>query len=532
MTSRRTFLGAVAGTWAVSSAIPTAHAIEGRILGADHRLGHRLRDPDGASATPASLGEVERVDVAIVGSGVSGLSAAWRLRPSGLEVVALELEDFVGGTSTYADDGVVPHPWGAHYLAAPNPDARAVLRLLGEMGTLVSFDAAGRPRFDERTLCHAPEERLFYRGKWFMDLVPHDALSADEQREMATFSELTRELTEARGNDGRFAFTIPVDHSSRDPAYLSLDRITMAQWLDERGLSSPFLRWYVEYATRDDFGAALDDVSAWAALHYFSARKLATPELAGSHFLVWPEGNGRLVRALEPAVRRIERGVLVLGLQPTASGIEVLAWDRGAARHRRFLARAVVMAVPAFIAARLWRGAPITPRASSPWLVANLHLTRAPDADQAWDSVLYDAEGLGYVDAAHQQTQLTDRTVWTYYRAYGDADVAATRRRMLAASWTELATGVLRDLSPAHPHLSERVSRIDVMLWAHGMPRPRPGFLGPAPFEPAVLLEPRVAWAHVDQSCIAIFEEALSAGVRAAEALGPGLGLELGETWL
>ena len=64
------------------------------------------------------------------------------------------------------------------------------------------------------------------------------------------------------------------------------------------------------------------------------------------------------------------------------------------------------------------------------------------------------------------------------------------------------------------------------------MPRPRPGFLGERPFEPLVLLDDRVAWAHVDQPGMALFEEAQASGVRAAEAIARSLGLDLGETWL
>ena len=51
--------------------------------------------------------------------GPERMRAAWHGEgePFPLE----ELEPFVGGTSSWGQTGVVPHPWGAHYLPAPEP---------------------------------------------------------------------------------------------------------------------------------------------------------------------------------------------------------------------------------------------------------------------------------------------------------------------------------------------------------------------------------------------------------------------------
>src|SRR5207249_2266143 len=59
------------------------------------------------------------------------------------------------------------------------------------------------------------------------------------------------------------------------------------------GFTSPVVRWYVDYACRDDYGALLSDASAWAGVHYFASRE---PEERGP--LTWPEGNGWIVRQL------------------------------------------------------------------------------------------------------------------------------------------------------------------------------------------------------------------------------------------
>jgi len=301
--SRRQLLGAIGAGWLSEPWLRRRQPITGRIVGNSHATGHLLRRHGSphrgrppSAARPPRRGPTTRTDVVVVGGGVSGLSAAWRLRDTGLEVQVLELADRVGGTSTWDDDGAVPHPWGGHYLPAPNSELGATQRLLAELGVLTGWDAAGRPLFDPEMLCHAPEERIFYGGHWFPGLVPWPALTSAERHEMQRFRELEQELTAAKGRDGRYAFQLPFDQSSRDPRFLELDRISMAEWLRREELQSPFLRWYVRYATLDDFGAELEEVSAWAALHYFAARKLRTEQLAGSNYLVWPEGNGWLVR--------------------------------------------------------------------------------------------------------------------------------------------------------------------------------------------------------------------------------------------
>ncbi|MEZ4298081.1 MAG: FAD-dependent oxidoreductase [Polyangiaceae bacterium] len=548
--NRRGFLATVAGGWVASTVLPDRPGLRGHVLGASRGAGHALRGeaPSFVSLPPADLDAAllarelpasralpERTDVVIVGSGASGLSAAWRLAALGIECAVLELEPFVGGTSTYGTAGACPHPWGAHYLPAPNVEARAALRLLTEMGVVTGWDAAGRPRLDDRVLCHAPEERLFYKGEWSIGLAPVEALTAVERDELRRFRDIADTWSARNGDDGRAAFQIPVELSSRDPDIVALDRVRFSDWLDTNGFTSPFLRWYVRYAVLDDFGGEPESISAWAGLHYFASRKVRSEQLRGSHFLVWPEGNGRLIRELcERSRAIIAPSTLVTSVEETAEGVVVRALDLPSGEPRTVRARAAVLAVPAFIASRVMpsaRGFPWPRRTSAPWVVANLHTTWPADPDLPWDSVLHGARGLGYVHAQHQRTAPEDGPLLTYYRAFGEPDVAAARASLLHRPWEALAEEVLADLAPAHTHLRDELTRMDVMVWGHAMPRPEPGFLGERPFEPAPMLARRVAWAHVDQSGMALFEQAQHRGVLAAEAVARALDVDPGETW-
>lgn len=530
MTTRRAFLSLTAAGWMANGLTDQPRTMAGSIVGASSAAGHRLRAP----IDTRTIGAISRADVVVVGSGVSGLSAAWRMAPHGLDVRVLELEPFMGGTSAFGDEGnEVTYPWGAHYLPAPNLEARATIKLLEEMRVIRGWDAASRPLFDGRVLCHSPDERLFYEGAWHPGLVPTDVLEKAELDELGRFQKVMQAYEDAVGNDGRPAFQIPVDLSSRDPDFIALDKMSMEAFLEREGFNSRFLRWHVRYAMLDDFGAEPAQVSAWAGIHYFAARKLETPELEGSHYLVWPEGNGHLVRELASRSRAtIESGAMVVGVESAKDAVRVVVLDRASDALRAIDARAVVVATPSFIARRLMNSGTMLPsRVSSPWVVANLHVSREYEQNQCWDSVLFESEGLGYVDASHQRTVPTKNTVLTYFRAFGDGAPSETRGRLLHASWDSLAGDVFRDLASAHPDLSSRTSKIDLMIWGHAMPRPTPGFLGDGTFERTRRLAPRVSYGHVDLGGLALFEEAQRAGVLAAELALADAGVTAGETW-
>src|SRR5919107_5962856 len=122
---------------------------EGEIVGASDRVGHLIRD--GHRPEPETW---ERAGVIIVGGGVAGLAAAWRFLRAGFEdFVLLELEAEPGGTARSGEaHGVVPYPWGAHYLPAPRKENRALVALLEELGVLEGSDAEGQPVVGEQFL--------------------------------------------------------------------------------------------------------------------------------------------------------------------------------------------------------------------------------------------------------------------------------------------------------------------------------------------------------------------------------------------
>ncbi len=497
----------------------------GDLVGADVSLGHRVRD----HSIPKP-GFWEDVPVAIVGAGVAGLAAAWRLAKKGVNFVMLELEGAAGGTSRYGTSGVVPHPWGAHYLPAPMKENGDLVALLREMGVIEGTLPDGEPEYAEHVLCRDPHERLFIFGEWQDGLWPAEAGAEDERQRKAFFREVDAWVG-WRDGKGRRAFTLPLRAASDDAHVMALDGMTMDEWMRKKGFTSRYLRWTVEYGCRDDYGATASEVSAWAGLFYFASRR-RLPGAEPQPLLTWPEGNGRLVQHLaKSAAGRLRTGMAAIDFNPTEKVVEITAVGERVAGIR---AGRVILAAPRFVArhaVRPWRSAPprwIDGFAHGSWMVANLHLSGRPaekHAALAWDNVLYDSPSLGYVVATHQKGLDHGPTVLTYYYPMTGADVNAQRREMLSAGRDEWAEVALADLGRAHPDLRGLVERLDVMRWGHAMIRPRPGVVGGAARREAMRPYRGIHFAHSDLSGLALFEEAFDHGLRAADEVRASLGL-------
>ncbi len=495
----------------------------GAIRGASDDLGHRLRN--GFRPTPASFSKVGCV---IVGGGPSGLSAAWKLSRSGFDdYVVLEIEPSPGGTSTWGENRVSAYPWGAHYVPAPPPRNRMLVELLSEMGAIVGRKPDGSLVFAEEQLVREPEERVFYKGEWFPGLYLRAGATADDLAQLQRFTAEMDGYAAKVDSSGRKAFDIPMSMSSDDPDLTALDRKTFREFLDERRYTSPRLRWFAEYACRDDYGCTLDTTSAWAGVFYYASRSKKNGRYA--ELLSWPEGNGRLAKHLFSACRpRFHASTLVTDIAPTAAGIEVSAFDARDERPTGFRAEQVIFALPKFLARHLVRPLRDDPPAHladftmSPWMVANLTLSARPTSRgfaMAWDNVLYESSSLGYVVATHQALVDHGPTVWTYYYPLTDPTPSAARGKLLSLGWREWSDVVVSDLRRAHPELASMIGTLDVWRWGHAMVRPTPGFLfGPSRRKAA---EPYrgIHFAHSDLSGMALFEEAQYWGVKAAEAV-------------
>ena len=521
------FLGVPAALAACSSHTASPPLPDGEIVGASDVIGHRLRD--GLHVTP-SQDQWQRADVVIVGGGIAGLSAAWQLLNAGFEdFVLIELERAPGGTARSGTSPLIAYPWGAHYLPAPLKENSALASLLDEMGVLEGRDSDGEPVVAEQFLCRDPEERVFYRGRWYEGLYLHAGASAEDAAQFDAFNAEVSRLVGWRDARGRRAFAIPVATGTDDAEITALDKMTMAEWLERRGWGSERLRWLIDYGCRDDYGLTIDQTSAWAGLFYFCSR-VTRPGAEARPLMTWPEGNGRLVSHLYEKVKsKVRLGLAAAEIIPTdpngRTGVDVIAVAHDGANVVGFHADRVIFAAPHFLSRyviRPYRENPpphVAEFQYGAWMVANLFLKDRPKDrgfPLAWDNVLYESPALGYVVATHQRGLDRGPTVFTYYYPLCDSDPRDARVKLLAAGRDEWADIALTDLSRAHPEIRSLAERLDVMRWGHAMIRPRPGFLWSEARRAASKPYRGIHFAHTDLSGVPLFEEAFYHGTRAA----------------
>ncbi len=548
---RRQFVAT--GALALAGCGKAPRPIQGGFTGIAFERGHRLRPA--ASAAPGTMQEpgsagslrspptiTRRVHTVIAGGGVAGLAAARALRQNGIDdFVVLELEDSAGGNSRGGSVNGIACPLGAHYLPVPGDTAHEVQDLLEEFGLRQRL--AGRWQYDERHLCHSPQERLFFNGEWQDGLLPIQGVGAQTLAQYQRFAALVRAARAAS------PFAMPAFRAPASTAHLALDALPFQAWLDREGLSDAHLRWYLDYSCRDDYGAGLSTVSAWAGIHYFASRHgfHAPGDDADDRdgVLTWPEGNAWLTRSLaaplvEGAGGRLRTGRVVQTIEAGRHGVTVDALDVATLTVERWQATQCIVALPVFVAARVVVNPPDFLRQAAarikyaPWLVANLHIHRAlhdrPGAAPSWDNVIHGSPGLGYVDASHQRLQsVPGATVLTYYAALGD--MPDGRRQLLQQPWNHWRDAILAELSVPHPDLREKLTRIDITRYGHAMAVPVPGRLawgrlwnknGTIPaskghsllqqYDRMTPTDGRLRFAHSDWSGYSVFEEAFTRG--------------------
>jgi phytoene dehydrogenase-like protein len=314
-------------------------SLPGVFSGDDPRRAHRilwdkpawLAAHGGRYPAPA-----ERVPLAVVGGGLGGLTAAYLLRRH--RPVVFEQAPRFGGNARGESWRGMDYAIGAAYFTAPEAGS-PLAALYAELGV-------------DRLWRRKPEGHpAALGGRLVADFWQGETAPAGARRQFHALAAYFRRIWNEE--EGLRYPQIPAATAQQRALVDALDRTSFRRHVVARlggRRLHPHIATAFEHYCWSSFGASFGEVGAAAGLNFFAAEFgdiLVTP---GGNAAIAERLHTRLGRELPPG--HLRAGALVANVRAVPGGFEV-AWEDADGILRCLHARAVVMACPKFVAARL-----------------------------------------------------------------------------------------------------------------------------------------------------------------------------------
>jgi protoporphyrinogen/coproporphyrinogen III oxidase len=420
----------------------------------------------------------QRVDLAVVGAGISGLAAAWAGMRQGADVVVLEAGAAPGGRLRTSAVAGIALDEGADAFLARVPEAVELCEELGLGAELVSPATGTAYVWSDGGLRRLPSEQLLG--------VPTD-LDAVEASGILSSAGVAR---------ARADLTAPDDAPADDEAIGAMVRRRLGDEVLDR-LVAPLLggvwagdcdRLSLRVAAPHLAAARDRDASLIRGAAALRAAAVEGGTADRPVFLTPRRGMARLVDALaERLGERIQCGSRVVGLEADGAGWRLTtAGDGGPAAHRHHtvLADRVVLATPAYVTAPLLRR--IAPEVAA--FLAGIDYASVVLTAMVVprDGIDHPLDGSGFLVPQSAGRLLTAcswmTSKWGHLGV--DPSTAVLRAsagragddRALASTDDELVAALLDDLRDTLG-LHAEPTAVRVTRWERSFPQPRPGHL-------------------------------------------------------
>ncbi len=260
-------------------------------------------------------------DIVIVGAGIAGLSAAWRLREAGMASRIYEAQSRVGGRMlslrNHFPNGHVIE-LGGELIDTGHVRMR---KLAQDMGLVLDDLLEGETAADTW---------------WF------DGRRIDEAEIVHALAPLVPAITTDVAALGEGA----LDYSDRNPAFRALDAMSIADWLDKHGVSG-WLRKLIDVAYTTEMGLEIDQQSALNFLTFIGTQDADAFKVFGEsdeRFHV-RGGNDQIPRMLAARMAAsIETGHVLEAVRADGDGVRLTFRRDGASVEVR--AGKAILALP------------------------------------------------------------------------------------------------------------------------------------------------------------------------------------------
>lgn len=409
-------------------------------------------------------------DVVIVGGGLAGLSAGWRLRD--LDVALLEAEHRIGGRIRSERRGIHWMNWGGHVFSSGNSSTAKLLAETGVQSMAVPGSLAGL----------SMNGKLFIRGR--VELYPFRVPMSNASR-----VQIMRAGAKVRLAVMRYSRMVELrpgetEAQRQQRVYEFMNDETFAHFIgnitdDARALFEPTV-------TRST--GEMHEISAGAGIGYFN---LIWNLGAGlSHSILG--GPSRLTHALADGLGdRVQTGARVLEVVENAVSVTV-RYSKDGVEHE-VQARSVVMATTADVTHRIAVNLDAEVREALSHIkygthVAGAFLTNETER-QVWDDSYAIATPKRSMAVVLNQSSVirgseSERQPGTSIMAFSPASLGT---RLLDKSDDEIREIYMRDLDQVLPNFTNHVVEFQPQRWPVGSPY---CFPGRAKLQP-VLTQPR-----------------------------------------